>query len=192
MATIGRLMRTLTSLVSCLARIGGDCFHRSAVAHLHQSLDHDAFTSFQTVGDDPQLANALSHRYRTDGDLVIAPHHRDLITALQFHYGSLRNQQSAGLGLRGEANASKSPGTKKIGRIRKDTGDPYGPSCGVYFTVGKRDRSSPLIHTAVRQNQLKRYALPLLRHTLFGGEPAMEVREHLLAHGDICFDRIDL
>src|SRR5262245_23830965 len=91
-ATIGRLMKKRDTSGSCLGRLLSDDIDDGAVSDLLQALDNHAFPGLQTVGHDPELPDTVADRHRTDRHLVIRAHDRYLITALQFGYGSLRNE----------------------------------------------------------------------------------------------------
>src|SRR4030095_7587988 len=95
MATIGRLMKNLDTSASRVRRLAGDDLNDRPVSYFHQALDDNAFSLLHAGGDDPEVADAVAHRDRTDRDFVIAAHDRDLLAALLLRDGALRDQQGA-------------------------------------------------------------------------------------------------
>src|SRR5205823_14435678 len=129
---------------------------------------------------------------RTDADLVVIAHHRDLITSLQLDHRLLRDEQRALLRSRRCSNAPVAAWSKKIVGIGENARNSYGPGCGIHLAVGKRNASSLFINSAVGKNQLQRYVLPLLLYAGLRRIAAMEISECLLADGEVSLDRINL
>src|SRR5262249_52442381 len=161
-ATMGRLTKKRDTSASCLRCLTGGDRDGHAVSYLQQPLDDDVFAGFHTVGHDPQVADAVPHRHRTNRHLVVAAHDGYLIAALQLGDGALRNQQgSRGCAYR-EADASVSARAKKRVGIWKDAGDPNRPCRLIDFAIGEGDPSDVFVNGAIPEEQLKRHASSLL------------------------------
>src|SRR6476659_4837081 len=94
-ATIGRLTKNLA--IGCLpffllqVRCSG-CYNGS-VFDLLQALYNDSLLRLEPVLDDQHLADVRADLYRTNAHFVVRSHHCQLIAALQFRDGPLRDQQ---------------------------------------------------------------------------------------------------
>src|SRR5208283_1990935 len=120
MATMGRLIKNfdmgLPSFGVRDKRLGVD---RHARTHLLYALGNHALAALQSFGNNPAVADAVTDFHRSYAHLVLAVHHRYLITALQLREGALRYNQRPLLEADDRTNFAVAAGTQNISRIGK-------------------------------------------------------------------------
>ena len=104
-----------------------------------RTLDDDDLTGLQSLLDDNHQAHSPSYFDRANIDLVIVVDYGNLITALQFSNGALRNEQRAGLDARHRANLPILPWTQNISRVQKNPAEPDCARLLIHLSIGDEE-----------------------------------------------------
>ena len=141
---MGRLMKNLDiALPSSPAGRRTVWIDLHARTDLLHAFDDDALAGFQAFVDDPQRADAVAQLHGPDGDFVVAIDDGDLIRALQFGDGALRNQQCALAGFAIDVRTLRVlPGPQNVSGIGKQPGQPDRARCSD-SPGGPRNRNLP-------------------------------------------------
>src|ERR1700731_892197 len=155
-ATMGRLMKNfdmgLPILCGRAKRLGA---HLRARAYFLNSFGDHSFARIQPFSNDPLGADAVAHLDCPNADFVLAPHNRNLVTALELCHRALRHKKCTLLQPDNRANFSIAARPQNVPRIGKQSGDPNCPGPHIDLTVCKVERTFVRINGGVRQYQLQ-------------------------------------
>src|SRR5690348_8193785 len=190
-ATIGRSIKIREIILTTALQRNETRIHSDAGPDFLRAFNHDPFTGFQTVVDNPKLVDLLADFNRTNTHLVVVANDGDLITALQLRHGALRYHQRVVLRARDRANAAKLSRTKNVAGIRKHAREPNRARLRIDLPIGEEKPSLFRIRRAVGENQIE-LQLRDARAGLRVDQISLGEREILLfVEREIDFDRID-
>src|SRR5207249_1451546 len=133
----------------------------------------NGLAGFQSIFDNPLCPAPLANFDRAHFNLVSAADYGDLITALQFTDGALRNQQGVALGCSYRTDATELSRPQNISRIRKYSRHADRARFWINLSVRKEEASFFRIGASVGEDKFEldlhhTGALPRLNEIAFG------------------------
>src|SRR4029077_2171338 len=169
-------------------------FHRNGrtFARFLDTLHDDSVAGLQSIGYFPQRADALAHFHRTNAAFVVLIDNGDLIAALQFVHGFLRNNHRTFFHVSDEPDLSELSWPQIVSRIRKRHIVADRSRLRIKVAIERVEFSFARIDLAVAEDQLEVEALYVrlaLRRIVMARN---EIGPRPFANGHHGFDRINL
>src|SRR5690242_10118650 len=154
-ATMGRSIKIREIILSTALQRNQTRTHSDAGPDFLRAFNHDPFTGFQTVVDDPILVDLLADFNRTNTHFVVVANNGDLIAALQLRHGALWHHQRVVFRARDRADAAKLSRTKHVAGIRKHARESNRARLRIDLPIGEEKTSLLRIRRAVGENQVE-------------------------------------
>ena len=144
-----------------------------------------------SVGPRERCGHEVANLDGADGDCVVGVHDCDLVVALEFGYGALRDNDGVLLGANYGANFSVATGAQDVGGIIKESGDADGSGAFVNLAIGKVEHAFERIGGTIGENQLEFEIFVGFDASFFCGEALAPGEILRLADGEIDLYGID-
>src|SRR5690349_16690255 len=154
-ATIGRSIKIREIILTTALQRNETRIHSDAGPDFLRAFDHDPFTGFQTVVDNPKLVDLLADFYRTNTYLVVVANDGDLIAALQLRHSALRHHERVVLHARDRPDAAKLSRTKHVAGIGKHAREPNRARLRIDLPIREQKSSLLGIRRAVGEQQIE-------------------------------------